>query len=200
MVQFAENLEPLDTTDSGHKVDDAKKFKFSTRDNSLSKWQNQHSRNKEEERLCTGPVLGALEVVCDPYLDVEAPFTFLDGKFAHLDDIWQRCQEGWENDHKKINGVDSKDHHHESSLSHSFRKACQGVPVTTSCCGLVNNDDERIHALVPYLNKHWAPKANKRLEKYGASVHAFLWHWQNVQGKSDTFILLLRFCELSSPS
>jgi hypothetical protein len=154
-------------TDSGRAVPDKKKLHFSTRANSTDKW-------------CHAGVIGALEVDCEPTLDLEGTLTPLQGMDGDADS-WKEAQKAWNTE----------------ALRESFLKACKNVPIETACCGLIQDDDERIRNLVPYLNQHWAPVANEKLEKHGVSINAFLWHWTNVQGKAETIILLIRFVDMA---
>jgi hypothetical protein len=154
-------------TDSGRAVPAKKKFHFSTRDNSIDKWSHEG-------------VIGALEVDCEPTLDLEGTLTPLQGMDGDADS-WKEAQKAWNTE----------------ALRESFLKACKNVPIETACCGLIQDDDERIRNLVPYLNQHWAPVANEKLEKHGVSINAFLWHWKNVQGKAETIILLIRFVDMA---
>ena len=72
---------------------------------------------------------------------------------------------------------------------------CRSCPVETCCCGLIPDSDKQIKDILPYLNKHFVPTANDKLKKHGLRIDAFLWWWHNLQGKSETTILLLRFFE-----
>ena len=81
-------------------------------------------------------------------------------------------------------------------LHDSFISACDSMPVESSCCSL-RDHVKMTHDLVPYLNEHWAPAVNKKLQKKGLFVDVFLWSWSNISGKATTDILLIRFYEAS---
>jgi hypothetical protein len=141
---------------------------ISNRENSDFKWQRARG------------VVGALEVNCEP-------------DFTYKDELLPRytlSREAVFNDALNTWG--------DLKLQDSFVKACEGLPVSTCCCGFLNNDDATIRDFVPLLNEGWVKSANKRLLEKGVKVDAFLWNWQNASGKAETNILLIRFFELSS--
>ena len=84
-------------------------------------------------------------------------------------------------------------------LQKSFVAACKSVPVEFACCRLIEDDEKMTEKLVPYLNEHWVPVVNKDLCKKGLSVDAFLWKWNNINGRATTSILLIRFYERKNP-
>jgi hypothetical protein len=67
---------------------------------------------------------------------------------------------------------------------------------------LIPDDDATIKDLIPALNRGWIKSVNKHLSegKAGFKLDVFLWQWNNVSGKSETNILLIRFFELAKAS
>jgi len=158
-------------TDSGKPVPKDKKWHASTRANSQDKWKLDAKR---------GDPVGALEVQSEPSLDFREPLSPLVGGQDDAD-LWRRAQEAW-----KAEGLRTK-----------LVEASKGVPVESCCCGLVPDDEKRIKDMVPYLNRHFVPVANEALREHGFEVDAFLWWWHNLQGKSETTIVLIRFFEVT---
>lgn len=145
----------------------AKRWHPSTRDNSMYKWQADPF------------VVGALEVHSEPGLDAHREMKPLSVSEAR-DEAFAEARQAWK----------------DEQLRKSFIDCCEQVPVETCCCGLITDDDRTIKNLVPYLNNVWVPEANTKLEKHGFHVSVFLWHWSNIEGKSETTIILIRFHEI----
>mmetsp|Transcript_17240 Transcript_17240/g.49413 ORF Transcript_17240/g.49413 Transcript_17240/m.49413 type:complete len:177 (-) Transcript_17240:1018-1548(-) len=158
-------------TDSGKPVPKDKKWHASTRENSQDKWKTDKRR---------GDTVGALEARSEPTLDVHEPLTPLIGS-ENDQGRWQRAQDAW-----KTEGLRKK-----------LVEASENCPVESCCCGLIPDEEKRIKDMVPYLNRHFVPVANEALKKHGFEIDAFLWWWHNLQGKSETTILLIRFYEVT---
>ncbi|GKY96365.1 hypothetical protein MPSEU_000596100 [Mayamaea pseudoterrestris] len=158
-----------------------KHYHVSTRHNSQYKWQQHAHRNVV--------IVGALEVPSEPYLNIHASQYFErrveteksndDQQHTDNDQVFDHALENW----KRL------------KLHQDFVSAAQSVPVETSCCGLVADDDATLRTLVPHLNETWIVTVNERLsrENAGFQLDVFLWNWSNVMGKSQTNILLIRF-------
>uniref|UniRef100_A0A7S1ULT0 Uncharacterized protein n=1 Tax=Grammatophora oceanica TaxID=210454 RepID=A0A7S1ULT0_9STRA len=145
---------------------------MSTRGNSDYKWQK------------TG-VVGAFEVVTEPDLNVKLPLTPLETKdLSTTEERWNKAKELWKS----------------LKLRESFVQACEGVPVETTCCGLITDDAETLNKLLPHLNEHWAPKVNEILKDDNFKIDAYLWHWSNISGASEQRVLLIRFYDVSRAS
>lgn len=143
---------------------------FSTKDNSAFKWQRARG------------IVGALEVVSEPLLNVRADMEkhVLKGKERTFRDALK----AWE----------------DLKLRDDFVKACEKLPAEMCCCGLMRDQESTKRRFVELLNEDWVKQANKKLLKNnrGVKLDAFLWNWQNASGKAETNIILLRFYELSS--
>ena len=83
----------------------------------------------------------------------------------------------------------------EMKLEKEFRNACASVPPYTTCCGLVQDDDQTIQETAMALNKGWIKDVNQRLKakKVPFKLDIFVWSWHNATGKAKTSILLIRF-------
>lgn len=81
----------------------------------------------------------------------------------------------------------------EMKLVKEFRNACSTVPVNTTCCGLVHDDDQTIMDTVNSLNKGWIKDVNQRLKSRKApfKLDAFVWTWYHIQAKKTS--LMIRF-------
>mmetsp|Transcript_26013 Transcript_26013/g.39377 ORF Transcript_26013/g.39377 Transcript_26013/m.39377 type:complete len:176 (+) Transcript_26013:157-684(+) len=163
-------------TDGGHPVPDEKKWMPSTRDNSVDKWRTVRGKHKDDPPTDT---IGALEVQSEPFLNVEGTYSPMMGS-EEDDDLWKKAQDAWD----------------AEGLRSELITATAGLPVKMRCCGLIRDEDQRIKDMVPYLNKHFVPAANEKLKEHGFKIDAFLWLIHNLQGKSETLILLIRFFEI----
>ena len=161
-------------TDSGHAVRKDKRWLASTRENSQDKW-------KVDKRGEGRGTVGALEVQSEPALDFHEPPAPLIGSESDPDK-WQRAQDAWA----------------KEGLRKQLIEAAKNCPVETCCCGLIPDEEKRVKDMVPYLNRHFVPVANEALKKHGFEIDAFLWWWHNLQGKSETTIVLIRFFEATS--
>ena len=141
---------------------------ISNRDNCDYKWQRARG------------VVGALEVNCEP-------------DFKYKDDLLPRYSAG-----REAVFEDALNIFNELKLRDSFVRACDDLPWSNCCCGLIKDTDATIRDFVPLLNDGWAKSASKQLMTKGLKVDIFLWNWQNASGKAETNILLIRFFELSS--
>ena len=83
----------------------------------------------------------------------------------------------------------------EMKLEKEFRNACASVPPYTTCCGLVQDDDQTIQETAMALNRGWIKDVNQRLKakKVPFKLDVFVWSWHNATGKAKTSILLIRF-------
>lgn len=147
----------------------AKQNMISTRDNSDYKWQNGNGRS----------VLGALEVPCEPDLDIRGELTarYVTGHEADFDNALE-----WWNENK---------------LRKQFIKACESVPQASFCCGLLPDQDEWIKNIQKQLTKGWVKATNQKLrsERKEFFIDVYIWNWHNATGKSVTNIILVRFHE-----
>eukprot|EP00566_Odontella_aurita_P017241 CAMPEP_0113556984 /NCGR_PEP_ID=MMETSP0015_2-20120614/17547_1 /TAXON_ID=2838 /ORGANISM="Odontella" /LENGTH=273 /DNA_ID=CAMNT_0000458375 /DNA_START=134 /DNA_END=955 /DNA_ORIENTATION=- /assembly_acc=CAM_ASM_000160 len=151
-------------------------FHPSTRDNSMHKWQTRAG------------IVGSLEVPSEPIFDYLGDLKPIQGIIQKSDDkeeayisSFNRALVAWE----------------DLDLNRSFVSACKSMPVSTTCCGLFSDEDKTMRDLVPYLNSTWSGHASERMESSGFAVDCFLWTWNNLQGKSETLVLLIRFLDLS---
>jgi hypothetical protein len=149
-------------------VPTSKKFRFSTRENSDYKWKRARG------------VVGALEVKSEPVFSTRA--TMLTRKVVGKEQIFQEAMNCWD----------------ELKLRESFIQACDELPKGPSCCGLLTDDDTTIKKWIPKLNETWVKSINKKLMEQGFKLECFHWNWQNVSGKAETNIFLIRFYETSS--
>jgi hypothetical protein len=78
-------------------------------------------------------------------------------------------------------------------LVKEFRNACSAVPCSTTCCGLVHDDDQTIQDTANALNKGWIKDVNQRLktEKALFRLDVYAWTWYHIQAKKIS--LLVRF-------
>ena len=146
----------------------SKIFRFSTRDNSDYKWQRARG------------VVGALEVKSEPSFSTRA--TMQPRKVVGKEQVFQDAMKCWD----------------EFKLRDSFIEACDKLPKGPYCCGLLTDDDATIRKWIPKLNKTWVKSTNKKLMERGFKIECFHWNWQNVSGKAETNIFLIRFYETSS--
>lgn len=136
-------------------------------------------------------IVGSLEVPSEPAFDFRGDLKPLQGVTntpfgdeREIKESFQRARGAWD----------------EMGLQRSFIAACKSMPASTLCCGLMTDDDKMLQDLVPHLNKVWSPYASEQMESAGFAVDCFLWSWENLQGKSTSFILLIRFHDLSKCS
>lgn len=153
-------------SDSGREEPD-RDFRSSTKDNSEFKWKVDRS------------VVGAMEVLTDPNLDLRAKF--IEHGIIGYEDEFQKYLKVWE-DHK---------------LKKEFITAFESIPPTTSCCGLITMQDQTIKHIVPLLNKGWVKSVNEKVHDSGFKISIFVWKWSNISGKAETVIPLIRFHSLS---
>mmetsp|Transcript_19898 Transcript_19898/g.43230 ORF Transcript_19898/g.43230 Transcript_19898/m.43230 type:complete len:174 (+) Transcript_19898:166-687(+) len=138
-------------------------FRSSTKLNSDFKWRADRT------------VVGALEVQTDPSLDLRAEMVLHDvtGRedelFAFLN-IWK-----------------------DLKLRNKFIKAYESLPPVTSCCGLLTVQDATIRSNAFLLNEGWVKHMNKSLLKKGFQISIFVWCWNNIAGKAETVIPMIRF-------
>lgn len=144
-------------------VPDDKAWRPSTRDNSEYKWQTQF-------------VVGALEVECQPGLNVRGPMKDHNSMQLRADRF-----------------TEAKAAFKEFRLRESFIEEAEAFPFVKSCCGLIRDDAKTIKRLGPHMNETWAIDANKKMKDKGFKVDCFVWSWNNITGPSETFVLLIRF-------
>jgi hypothetical protein len=104
-------------------VPKGKQYMISTRENSRYRWQD-------------GPnVIGALEVHSEPDFN---PTEHLKSKCApEREEDFDKTQEVWD----------------EMKLRDEFVEACEGIPKSTCCCGLIPDDDSTIKELARVLTR-----------------------------------------------
>ena len=146
-------------------------FVFSTRFNTSYRWKQNKTGTKEDLSL-----VGALEVKSEPQLDCHAklkekPYTGKESSFKECLQIWK-----------------------ELKLHKTFIEACDIVPPTTSCCGLIQDHKKHMDVVAAVLDKGWAKLVNKQYFKpRGYKISVYVWQWHNASGPGVTSILLLRF-------
>jgi hypothetical protein len=141
---------------------------ISDRDNCDFKWQRARG------------VVGALEVNCEP--DFNYRDELIPRYTPNREGVFDVALSNW----------------NQLKLRDSFVQACNSLPVSTCCCGFLNDSDGTIRDFVLLLNEGWVKSANKQLLGSGVKIDIFLWNWQNASGKAETNILLIRFYELAS--
>jgi hypothetical protein len=141
---------------------------ISTRENSVYKWQEGSN------------VIGALEVHSEPDFK---PLDHLESMNAPgREDAFDKTQEVWD----------------EMKLRDEFVTACEGIPKSTCCCGLIPDDDSTMEEVARVLTRGWIKSVNKRLAKREENfkIDIFVWHWSNATGKAETKIMLIRFLDV----
>mmetsp|Transcript_16469 Transcript_16469/g.33849 ORF Transcript_16469/g.33849 Transcript_16469/m.33849 type:complete len:169 (-) Transcript_16469:2585-3091(-) len=159
-------MAPRQGRDSG-RLEPRRDMRTSTKINSDFKWKTDRS------------VVGALEVVADPSLDLRAPMELREifGYEAELESYyktWRRMR-----------------------LTEEFIKAFEDIPPQTTCCGVMTEQDKTVKQNVALLNKGWVKATNERLERHDFKISLFVWSWTNVLGKSETVIPMIRFHNLT---
>lgn len=145
-----------------------KKFLVSSnRESSQHKWQHDPS------------IVGALEVPSDPYLEYRSNYHELPAQLSEQE--FSECIHLW----------------NSLKLKKSFIQACDGIPPSTACCGMVPDQNKTIHNTVAMLKPGWERHANKVLKKEGIKISCFVLTWQNAGGRAQTSVLLIRFHLLS---
>ena len=152
---------PRYDNDQEHNVPSSKLFRPSTRDNSNYKWQ-------------TETVVGALELSCDPFLDLHQKYKPIN-TVASREDAFEAALQVW----------------HDLDLRRSFQRCAESVPVETVCCGIRDNL-KTLEAVRDFVNERWTKDTNVRLKPYNVSVDCFIFSWNNLS-TSTTDILLIRF-------
>ena len=152
---------------SGRKAS-GRDLRASTKTNSDFKWKSDRT------------VVGALEIVTEPDLDLRSPMVL----------------------HEVRGHEDEMDKYHEVwtrlELREDFIMAFKSIPPETTCCGLAVKQDETIRKTVPLLNKGWVKSQNENLlHKEGFRISVFVWSWMNLSGKAETVIPMIRFHALS---
>jgi hypothetical protein len=159
-------VERINSGGSGRK-EPPRDFRSSTKDNSDFKWKVDRS------------VVGALEVLTDPNLDLRAEM--IEHNIIGYDDQFQECLKVWK----------------DLKLKKEFIAAFESIPPTTSCCGLIMMQDQTIKHIVPLLNKGWVKSVNETVHDSGFKISIFVWKWSNISGKAETVIALIRFHSLT---
>ena len=145
-------------------------LRSSTKLNSSFKWKRDKS------------VVGALEIVTDPFLDLRATMVRKD-IYGHEEEM-DECLKSW----KKL------------KLKDEFIKAFESLPPETRCCGMLTEQDETIKKNTVLLNKGWVKTTNEKvLKKEGFEISIFVWSWNNIYGKAETVIPMIRFHQLNKP-
>jgi len=142
-------------------------YRGSTKVNSDFKWKTDIT------------VVGALEIVTEPDLDIRATMEL--HKVIGYEQELEAYHKVW----KKL------------KLKNEFVKAWDGIPPKTFCCGMVTEQDETIKQNTKLLNDGWVKSTNEKLLKEeGFKIDVFVWSWTNVSGKSETIIPMIRFHSL----
>ena len=143
-------------------------FKASTKVNSDFKWKTNRS------------VVGALEVVTDPDLDLRAKMIV--HQIIGFEDEFMEFYRIWE----------------DLKLRDKFIEAFENIAPETTCCGMVTSQDKTIKHNARILNLGWVKSMNEKiLEKEGFRISVYVWHWSNISGKSETVIPMIRFHSLA---
>jgi len=155
-----------DEEDMSGRLEKRRNLRSSTKVNSSFKWKTDRT------------VVGALEIVTDPDLDLAAPMIVhcipgYDTEFDGYHEVW-----------KKLN------------LRKEFIEAYKSIPPQTTCCGLVAEQDATIKANTPLMNKGWFKSKDKVLKEHGFRLSLFVWTWNNLAGKGETVIPMIRFHQL----
>lgn len=143
-------------------------MRSSTKINSDFKWKKDRT------------VVGALEIVTDPNLDIRSTMALktvagCEGQLAKYHRVWKKLK-----------------------LRSEFIKAFESIPPQTTCCGLITKEDDTIKQNAPLLNEGWVKTTNENiLEKEGFQISIFVWSWANISGKTETIIPMIRFHRLS---
>lgn len=147
---------------------EARCMRFSSRGNSDFKWRQDKN------------VIGALEIPSDPFFDYKG--STRDMIVTGRNEEYNECKALW----------------NSLKLKRSFVKACEGIPPSMKCCGLVCDKDETIKDTVKLLNRGWIKPINKELKAHGFKITCFTWAWSNASGKAETNVFLIRFHSLST--
>ena len=132
--------------------------------NSEFKWKHDHS------------VVGALEIVAEPSLNVHAEMT--EHVVESCEDEFGKCLRTW------------NEHH----LRHEFAHAWDKIPPRKFFFGLLPDGDATIKHNVPKMNDTWVKSVNETyFAPKGYYLSLFVWHWSNATGKSETVIPMIRF-------
>lgn len=154
--------------DSSGRKEPHRELRSSTKVNSEFKWKHDPS------------VVGALEILIDPYLDLNAKMI--------LHEVL-----GYERELEKYCKIWKK-----FKLRDEFVKAFESIPPETTCCGLCTEQDKTIKQNAILLKKGWVKSTNENiLKKEGFRISFFVWCWTNISGKSETVIPMIRFHRLS---
>ena len=150
--------------DGSGRVEMRRRMRSSTKVNSDFKWKFDRS------------VIGAFEIATEPDLNLKAPMELhkIDGCKAEL----QKCLEIWDNNDMRL----------------EFIKAFESLAPETGCCGLFVQQDETIRKNIPLMNEGWIKKTNESVfTPEGFRISMYVWQWQNIAGKSETVIPMIRF-------
>jgi len=141
--------------------------RFSTRLNSGFKWMLDKS------------VVGGFEVKSDPFFDPRAKITQQD--VVSMEDEFADCIKLWK----------------ELGLRKSFIEAVEMIPPETTFCGLIRRHDATVRKVVPQLNDGWVNGINKKIKDRGYKISCFVWSWNNLAGKANTVVMMIRFHSLT---
>jgi hypothetical protein len=140
---------------------------FSTKENSEFKWKHDKT------------VIGALEVVSDPVLNLRAKM--MEHDIKSYEEEFQKCLQLWG----------------QWNLGKEFIDAWENLAPQTRCCGYVTDYDNTVKKNVPTLNNTWVRKINEeKFAKEGYRISLFVWRWSNATGKAETVIPMIRFHSL----
>ena len=158
----------MPSVDESGRIPKSRNYRSSTKLNSEFKWKIDKT------------VIGAFEIATEPDLDLKAPMTL--HKINGCKDELKRCLEIWD----------------RLGLRLDLIKAFESLAPEATCCGLCVNQDETIRKNTPLMNKGWIKKTNEnRLIEEDFRISLFVWQWQNLSGKADTVIPMIRFHRLS---
>jgi hypothetical protein len=135
----------------------------SMRRRGVAKWQTDSS------------VIGALQVPSD--LDFEYRGKYSERHIRNKEDEFGECSRFW----------------NERKLKRSFIEACDSIPPSTQCCGLMNDSKKTIQEAASLLNSGWVKAMNKNIRSDGFKISCYAWTWHNATGKAETTVLLIRF-------
>lgn len=145
------------------------RFRLASRINSAFKWQQDKS------------VIGALEIPSNPFFDYRGEYIH-EPVSLHVQKEFDACLSAW----------------NTRKLKRSFIEACNDIPPSTHCFGIIQDHSKTIEMTAKMLNIGWVKAINKSLYEEGFKISCFAWRWSNLIGKAETTIFLIRFHSLKS--
>lgn len=142
-------------------------FRSSTRENSEFKWKIDRT------------VVGSFEIEIDPAVDLRA-------------DMILHKVHGYEEEFKGYCQI-----WNDLKLRDEFIEAYENIPPCTTCCGLVEEQDKTIKQNAKLLKEGWVKTVNETvLQEKGFRISFYVWKWNNISGKAETVIPMIRFHSL----